>query len=228
MDQSTDNNDNNNSTNVICSAAEDESKRRREMLNRRPSYRKILNEISSADTAGILEAERTNENQSQSSSASTNTSQHIVVSNSDTNSVLSLAQPITVNLSSQSNSTSVTNTHTDQNNNDTIPLQVGPYLKMIPTTTMQLASDQDHLLPATVQLSNHANASQHQQVNHGIVQYASNNQEPQFFISGMLLLCVNLHRCFYLLFFVLCLIIISYHLLSFFLYDLDYDFYIQY
>ena len=167
----------NDNTNLVCSTADDESKRRREMLNRRPSYRKILNEISSADTSAILDvnSER-NENQSSSTS-------HIV-SNSDAT-VLSLAQPITVNLSS--NSTSVTNSHTDQNNNDTsIPLQVGSYLKMIPTSTMQLASEQD-LLPATVQLSNHANQSHQQQINHGIVQYAASNQEPQFFISGNLL-----------------------------------------
>lgn len=184
MDQQTTSNETNSSgsnSNVICSTAEDESKRRREMLNRRPSYRKILNEISSADTAGIhldVNAERNSENQSQqSSSASSNTSSHIVVSNSDAS---ALAQSIALS----SNSTSVTNSHTDQNNNDTaLPLQVNSYLKMIPTTTMQLASEQD-LLPATVQLGNHA--AQHQQVgNHGIVQYASSaNQEPQFFISG--------------------------------------------
>lgn len=190
MDQTTDNNNNDNNTNVICTTAEDESKRRREMLNRRPSYRKILNDISSADTTGImkLETERTNENQQQSqqsSSTSANTSQqHIVVSSSDST-VLSLAQPVTVNLSSQSNTQSAT--HLDQNNNDTIPLtQVGSYLKMIPTSTMQLASEQD--LPATVQLTNHANVSSHQQINHhGIVQYASSNPEnQQFYITDTL------------------------------------------
>ena len=190
MDQQASSNETNSSgsnANVICSAAEDESKRRREMLNRRPSYRKILNEISSADTAGIhldVNAERTSETQSQqSSSTSSNTSsQHIVVSNAD---ATALAQSIALS----SNSTSVTNSHTDQNNNNTaIPLQVNSYLKMIPTTTMQLASEQD-LLPSSVQLGNHS--TQHQQVgNHGIVQYASSaNQEPQFFISGWLALC---------------------------------------
>ena len=186
MDQQASSNETNSSgsnANVICSTAEDDSKRRREMLNRRPSYRKILNEISSADTAGIhldVNAERTSENQSQQSSSTSsnnNTSSHIVVSNSDAS---ALAQSIALS----SNSTSVTNSHTDQNNNDTaIPLQVNSYLKMIPTTTMQLAGEQD-LLPASVQLGNHS--SQHQSVgNHGIVQYASSaNQEPQFFISG--------------------------------------------
>lgn len=178
--------DNDGSNVVACSTPEDESKRRREMLNRRPSYRKILNDISSADTAaGILDEvqnnnnsdQRTNENQSHSSSASsTNTSSHIVVSNSET--VLSLAQP-TANLST--NSTSVSNSHTDQNNNDTI--HIGPsYIKMIPTA-MQIQGDQD-LLPTTVHLSNHPNSTPHQQVNHGIVQYASSNPEPQFIFSG--------------------------------------------
>lgn len=180
MDQQANNTETNSSgsnANVICSTvAEDESKRRREMLNRRPSYRKILNEISSADTAGIhLDAER--ENQSQQSSSNTS-SQHIVVSNAD---ATALAQSIALS----SNSTSVTNSHTDQNNNDTasIPLQVNSFMKMIPTSTMQLASEQD-LLPSTVQLGNHA--AQHPPTgNHGIVHYASStNPEPQFFISG--------------------------------------------
>lgn len=182
MDQQASSNETNSSgsnANVICSTAEDDSKRRREMLNRRPSYRKILNEISSADTAGIhLDVNAERENQSQQSSSNTsNTSSHIVVSNSD---ATALAQSIALS----SNSTSVTNSHTDQNNNDTaIPLQVNSYLKMIPTSTMQLAGEQD-LLPASVHLGNHS--SQHQSVgNHGIVQYASSaNQEPQFFISG--------------------------------------------
>lgn len=42
------------STTVIpVSSAEDESKKRREVLERRPSYRKILNELSSADIGSI-------------------------------------------------------------------------------------------------------------------------------------------------------------------------------
>lgn len=180
MDQQSNNTDTNSSgsnANVICSTVEDESKRRREMLNRRPSYRKILNEISSADTAGIhLDAERENQSQQSSSISSNTSSQHIVVSNAD---ATALAQSIALS----SNSTSVSNSHTDQNNNDTaIPLQVNSYLKMIPTTTMHLAGEQD-LLPSTVQVGNHA--TQHQQA--GIVQYASSaNPEPQFFISGWL------------------------------------------
>ncbi|RWS12246.1 hypothetical protein B4U79_03355 [Dinothrombium tinctorium] len=39
---------------TVITAIEDESKKRREVLARRPSYRKILNELSSAETVGAI------------------------------------------------------------------------------------------------------------------------------------------------------------------------------
>ena len=115
-------------------AIEDESKKRREVLARRPSYRKILNDLSSADVgpvASIPEIKNEEETETDSGTAT-----------------------ITV---------------------------AGSYLKVVPASTIQLATgNQDGTFQGipTLTLTNATSGG------NAIVQYATQGQDGQFFVPG--------------------------------------------
>lgn len=72
----------NRSEDDVLGNIEDESKKRREVLARRPSYRKILNELSSADLSAItsLHSAATSDVKSESSASDVDTQEPATIS----------------------------------------------------------------------------------------------------------------------------------------------------
>lgn len=115
------------------SSAEDESKKRREVLERRPSYRKIFNELSSADLGSLTSPSIKSEDETDSESSTAT---------------------IVAGVAS-------------------------PYLKVLPTSTIQLAQSQDGTVQG-LQTLTMANAGSGGST---ILQYAQ-GQDGQFFVPG--------------------------------------------
>ena len=161
------------------SGLEEESKKRREVLERRPSYRKILNDLSSAEVSAIAaqfnhpqDLGSLNNNNNIKTSKNNNQSDSPSVTNSNISSA-SLAvtgHPMTVSSS-------------------------GSFVKVVPASTIQLApgpgsSSSEGSLPSLTALTV-ANTSSGGPVSSGggghntgtIVQYA-HSQDGPFFVPG--------------------------------------------
>lgn len=178
------------------SSPEDESKKRREVLERRPSYRKILNDLSSAEVSAI--AAQFNQNLQQQhllqeiksepdqhpSSSSHHPSHHP--------SVVNLNGPSSVSSTSSSSPLGVISPPSAILSAAAAAVS-SPYLKVVPASTIQLAPGSQELGSLSALTVNTGSASGGSGGGGGghptssIVQYAHGGQDGQsFFVPGML------------------------------------------
>ncbi|KAI1290012.1 cAMP-responsive element modulator [Halotydeus destructor] len=148
---------NNNGELILPDNFEDESKKRREVLARRPSYRKILNELSSAD---IISSHQHHQLSAIHSSHNHN-------SNNDVKS---------------ETGSSVDSNSDPQSDSATISVG-GQYIKVLPTSALQLAQGSQDGLQG-IQTLTMTNASGTGGATGSIVQYATQGPDGQFFVPA--------------------------------------------
>lgn len=151
---------------------EDESKKRREVLERRPSYRKILNDLSSAEVSQIVSQFQQPQHQDSIKHDPDHHPSHHQQHSPNNTSVVTTGH----NSSGQQSAA-----HQQQ---ATITVASSPYLKVVPASTIQLAgpgagSPADGLPGISALAVNQGSAS----AAGTIVQY--HGQDGQFFVPGM-------------------------------------------
>lgn len=181
------------------SSPEDESKKRREVLERRPSYRKILNDLSSAEVSAI--AAQFNQNLQQQhllQEIKTEPDQHPSSSShhpSHHPSVVNLNGPSSVSSTSSSSPLGVISPPSAILSAAAAAAASSPYLKVVPASTIQLAPGSQELGSLSALTVNTGSASGGGGPGGGggghptssIVQYAHGGQDGQsFFVPGML------------------------------------------
>lgn len=175
------------------SSPEDESKKRREVLERRPSYRKILNDLSSAEVSAI--AAQFNQNLQQQHLLQEIKSEAVQHPSSSSHhpshhpSVVNLNGPSSLSSTSSSPSLGVISPPS------AILSASSPYLKVVPTSTIQLTGSAElaSLSALTVNAGSGSGGPSGGGSGGGgghpttsIVQYAHGGQDGQsFFVPGM-------------------------------------------
>ena len=153
----------------VGSILEDESKKRREVLERRPSYRKILNDLSSAEVSQIV-------SQFQQPDIKHDPEHHPAQQHHQ-------HQQHSPNNSSAASSGNNNSSQQSPHQQATITVAASPYLKVVPASTIQLAGpgagSPDGLPGISALAVNPGSAA-----GGTIVQYHGQDGQP-FFVPGM-------------------------------------------
>lgn len=162
---------------------DDESKKRREVLERRPSYRKILNDLSSADVSQIVsQFQQPDIKLDPDHHPHNHQQQHSPTNNNSSGGTSVVTSGATSGNNNQQSVQSVPTTH--QQATITVA-SASPYLKVVPASTIQLAgsaagSPADGLSGISALAVNTGSATG----TGTIVQYHGQDGQP-FFVPGM-------------------------------------------